>query len=314
MATSNSYNFLSNESEIIADAFVQMGIHYPTETIPAESYDYARRQLNRMIKFWGRQQHMWTTGVGTLFLTTGTNTYPLNDSTAHWTNTAVNTTLSAAEAIGQTALSVTSSTGMTAGDYVGVVQDDDTILWGLITVVNSSVLITVNTALTVAAASGNRVYTYTAKAQPPVRVEWIVRRDSSSTDIEVNQISRKDYDTLSNKTLAGDPVSYYYDPKVGSGTLYVYQTPNKPTTTLQITYRREIQDIDTAAQTMDFPIEWEECLVLNLALRLSPLGGIGVDDPIYLKTQQMATDVLRSLILHDDDNMPLSIDFEGGYE
>lgn len=314
MTTSASYNFLSNEEEIITDAFVQMGIHFPGEEIPAENYDYAQRKLNRMIKFWGRQQHLWTMGVGTLFLTPGTNTYTLNDSTARWTNSPIITTLSGDEAIGQTALSVTSSAGMTAGDYIGVVVSDSTIQWSTISVVNSSVLVTVAAALTVAGVSGTPVYTYTTIAQPPVRVEWIVRRDSSAIDIELSQDSRKDYDTRTNKSLAGLPLSYYYDPKVGNGTLFVYQTPNDGSIFLRITYRREIQDFDSSTNTMDFPIEWEECLVLNLALRLAPLKGIGVDDPIYQQTQLMATDVLRSLIEHDDDNMPLNVDIGGDYD
>ncbi len=310
MTSSNSYNFISNEQELIADAFTTIGIHFAGETIPVENYEFARRQLNRMIKYWGRKGHLWTIGVGNLILTPGVNTYTLNDTTAHWSDALVNTTVSADEAIGQTAISVTSSTGMTAGDYVGVIQDDDTILWSTISVVNSSVLITLNDALTVAATAGNRVYTYTTIAQPPVRIEWIVRRTTDDIDIELNQLSRKDYDTLSNKELAGMPVSYYYDPKVNNGRLFIYQTPDDPTTTLRITYRRELQDIDLVTQTMDFPIEWEECIVLHLALRISSLGGIGMDDPVYMKTQMMATDILAGLTQHDQDDLPLQIDID----
>lgn len=315
MTTSGSYNFLSNEQQIIEDAFVQIGIHFPGEEIPAEDYEYAQRKLNRMIKFWGRQPHLWTMGVGTLFLTPGTNTYTLNDSTAHWTNAYVSTTLSGDEAIGQTALDVTSSTGMTAGDYVGIVLSDGTIHWSTISVVNSSILITINDALLVDAVSGAQVYTYTTIAQPPVRVEWIVRRDMrDNTDIELAQDSRKDYDTRTNKFLEGLPLSYYYDPKVSNGTLFVYQTPNDANIALRVTYRREIQDFDSVTNTMDFPIEWEECLVLSLALRLAPLKGIGIDDPVYQQTQLMATDVLRSLLEHDDDNLPLDVDIGGDYD
>lgn len=310
MATSNSYNFLSNEQEIIEDAFVTIGIHFPGETIPVENYDYARRQLNRMIKYWGRKGHLWTIGVGNLILTPGTNTYSLNSTSAHWSDTVITTTLSADEASGQTALSVTSSTGMTANDYVGVVLADNSIHWSTIATVNSSVLITLNDALTGGAVSGARVYTYTTIAQPPVRIEWIVRRDASDIDIELNQLSRKDYDTLSNKQIAGLPVSYYHDPKVSNGNLYLYQTPDDPNTTLRITYRRQIQDIDIVTQTMDFPIEWEECIVLNLALRLASVGGIGADDPVYMKVQMMAIDVLQGLIQHDQDDLPLQITIE----
>lgn len=310
MATSNSYNFISNEQEIIEDAFVTIGIHFAGETIPTENYNFARRQLNRMIKYWGRKGHLWTIGTGNLILTPGTNTYVLNNSTAHWADTLVTTTLSADEASGQTALSVTSSAGMTVNDYVGIILADGTVHWSTITNVNSSVLITINNALTGNASSGARVYTYTTIAQPPVRIEWAVRRDSSNIDIELNPLSRRDYDTLSNKEIAGDPISYYYDPKVSNGTLYLYQTPNDANTILRITYRRQIQDIDIVTQTMDFPIEWEECIVYSLALRLASLGGIGMDDPIYMKVQMMATDILQGLTAHDQDDLPLQIDID----
>ncbi len=308
MTTSSSYNFLSNEEEIITDAFIQMGIHFPSEEIPAEDYQYAQRQLNRMLKFWGRDPHLWTLGVGTLFLTPGVNTYTLNDSTARWANNPIITTLSGDEAVGQTAISIASSTGMTAGDYIGIVVSDGTIEWTTITTVNSSVLITINNALTVSALSGTPVYTYTVIAQPPVRIEWIVRRDSQGVDIELDRDSRRDYDTRTNKSLAGLPLSYYYDPKVGNGVLYLYQTPNDATIMLRITYRRQIQDVDQATNTMDLPIEWEECVVASLALRLAALKGIGVDDPVYQRTLMMATDTLRSLKEHDDDNLSLQID------
>jgi hypothetical protein len=310
MATSNSYDFISNESEIINDAYATIGIYFPGETPSAEDYDYARRQLNRMIKFWGRKKHLWTTRVGTLFLESGVNQYTLDASTAKWTDSYVATTLSAAEALGQTALSVTSSSGMTAADIVGIVLDDGTWHWSTISTVNSSVLITINDALPSAAASGNEVITFTTRAQAPIRIEWVVRRDSSGVDIELERLSRYEYDTVSDKSVAGDPVSYYYDPKISNGTLFVYQTPDNISTKLRITYRRMVQDVDSSTNTIDFPVEWEECIILHLALRLSSVGGIGIDDPVYVKIREQAVDTLQSLLEFDQDNLPLQLEFD----
>ena len=310
MTTSSDYSFLSNENDIINDAFTKIGIHFPGETIPAENYDFARRQLNRMIKFWARNQHLWIMRAGTLLLENGVNTYTLDSTAARWTDTMRDTTLTAAGAALATSLTVASTTGMTVGDAIGVILTSKVIHWTTIATIPNATSLTITTGLATAAANGNRVYTYTTRAQPPIRIEWIVRRSSDDIDVELAQLSRKDYDTLPSKTLAGLPVAYYYDPKITNGTLYLYQTPDDPKVTLQITYRRQIQDMDTTTQTIEFPIEWEDCIVHNLAIRLAPLGGIGLDDPLFVQIQQIAVDELRSLAFHDDDNMSMQLDID----
>src|SRR3990167_7172108 len=108
MTTSSDYSFLSNENDIINDAFTKIGIHFPGETIPAENYDFARRQLNRMIKFWARNQHLWIMRAGTLLLENGVNTYTLDSTAARWTDTMRDTTLTAAGAALATSLTVAS--------------------------------------------------------------------------------------------------------------------------------------------------------------------------------------------------------------
>jgi len=68
-----------------------------------------------------------------------------------------NTTLSADEAAGQTVLSVTSSANFTAGNYVNILLDDDTIHRTTIASVDSSIQITIAAALPGKASSGNNV-------------------------------------------------------------------------------------------------------------------------------------------------------------
>jgi hypothetical protein len=89
----------------------------------------------------------------------------------------VETTLSAAEASGQTVISVTSSTGMTAADVVGIKMDDDTIHWSTIASVDSGVQITIDDATDDTAASGNKVYAYTTTAGRPTKIVYAFRRD-----------------------------------------------------------------------------------------------------------------------------------------
>ena len=96
------------------------------------------------------------------------NIAPTGENTPGWVCISrVDTTLSAEEAAGQTVLSVTDSTGMSVGDKVGIVLTAGTIDWTYITVVAAGA-ITVNTALTGVAASGNAVYTFRFLPSGPV--------------------------------------------------------------------------------------------------------------------------------------------------
>src|SRR6185436_1436929 len=103
------------------------------------------------------------------------------------------TTISAAEAAGQTVISITSNTDattnpgttvtMTSGDYVGIELDDGTLHWSTISGTPSTTM-TIVDALTSAAASGNYVWWFTARAQRFIDHEAVIMRDENRTDIE----------------------------------------------------------------------------------------------------------------------------------
>ena len=78
-------------------------------------------------------------------------------------DTPVSTTLSGAEAIGQTILSVTSSTGMFAGQRVEIDDDNGGTHSSTITqsITGGTIALVISDALTVACASGNSVRAYT---------------------------------------------------------------------------------------------------------------------------------------------------------
>jgi hypothetical protein len=52
MATSDSTNFLVTESNIINDAYTEIGELAIGETLGAEEYAFGRRKLNMMVKQW----------------------------------------------------------------------------------------------------------------------------------------------------------------------------------------------------------------------------------------------------------------------
>jgi hypothetical protein len=116
MATSGSTDYTVTRSQIINEALANLGAYDPADTVPAEESARAAIRLNLMIKAWmARGANLWRREEHILYNVTGQLSYTYG--TDHITKKAdvVETTLGADEALGQTTLTVTSSTGMLGG-------------------------------------------------------------------------------------------------------------------------------------------------------------------------------------------------------
>lgn len=105
----------------------------------------------------------------------------------------------------------------------------------------------------------------------PLRIPMArLQYSGSDPPIEVPliQISRQEYDQMSQKTAQGIVNSYYYDPQLLQGVLYVYLTPNAQANTVILTCQRPIQDMLNPTDSFDFPIEWLNALKFGLAAEL----------------------------------------------
>lgn len=84
--------------------------------------------------------------------------------------------------------------------------------------------------------------------------------------------SRQEYLDQPNKTTnPSTPVNFYYDPKRDEGTLYLWPAPSAAVAaqnTVIVDTLRPFFLMNDAADTLDFPIEWQETVVFNLAKRL----------------------------------------------
>jgi len=125
MATSSSVNFSMTRNEIITDALMLIGALGADEALQSTDIAIANRALNRLIKSFENQAiHIWKRSEATVFLQKSQEDYVFGTgSTDYATESYVQTTLSAAEASGQTVISVSSVAGITASDYVGIVMD-----------------------------------------------------------------------------------------------------------------------------------------------------------------------------------------------
>ena len=194
---------------------------------------------------------------------------------------------------------------MLAADNIRIELEDGTRQWTTIASVDSATQITVDTALTSAAASGATVYTYTTKMQRPLQILSARRENSTSQEVILNESTREDYFRLVNKGLQGEPTSYFYDPGTrDTSNLYLWTTSNSVKKTINITYRRAIQDFTTNTDNPDFPVEWYDAVIHNLAVRLAPAFRVSSNDNQDVRS--MAAYLYRQVKYNNQERTPVS--------
>lgn len=99
----------------------------------------------------------------------------------------------------------------------------------------------------------------------PLKVLDVFLRGPQGNDVSLELVSRYDYDKLGMKSSPGRANQCFYDPQLGAGQLTVYNVPADATTTLHIVLQRQVQDINLATETPDFPQEAYNMLKWNLA-------------------------------------------------
>lgn len=294
MASSNSYNFVMTRDQLITDAMLHIGLIGEGVTPTANSVTEAARILNMIVKLRAADgMPLWSIKRATILPVTGVNTIT-NISHIVQAGSYVSTTLSAAEAASQTVLSVTLSTGMTAGDQVGIELDDDTMHWTTIVSVDSSTQITITTALASAAASGNYVHTYTASADRIPRPLRILNANifevTGSTRWDIDIEDHMDFYNLPSPTTASEPQFLYYEPTLGDATadptsattwygkFHIYPRFSGGRSLIEFSYQRPFQDFDAASDNPDFPQEFYLPLLLELSALLGPRAGLSSEE------------------------------------
>lgn len=275
------------------------------QTARGADYEHAVDILQSMIKMWQAEGiQLWNRRQATCFTSYQDYSYSLSSTGDHCTNSYVDTTISVAEASGQTILSVTSSTGMTVGDNVGIELDSGTRQWTTISAIGSSTQITVNNALTGAAAAGNTVVAYTNKiSDRPLRIldMRVVDLKNSKNSVNMEAIGYDQYFNIPVKTTDGTPLNYYYDKLLDAGVLYVFPRPDQVEKVLEFTYHEALEDVDSATDSVDFPVEWTLPLIWGLAAELLFDAG---QMEIYEKASMKADQYKQLAREFDNDDEP----------
>jgi hypothetical protein len=281
MATSGSVDFNQTRNEIIQDALALLGVYGVGRTISSEDMNFSSNMLNKMIKtYQGAGLHLWAKEEAYLFIADNTAEYTLSsDATSarmSLRSDTVITELNGAHAASATTLVVDSTTGMTAADIIGIVNDDDAVTWTTIVSVDSSTGLTITAGLDGACADNRNVYTFTSRVNKPLRILGMRRVTSgpgSPSSIPMMALSHEEYFDLPNKETNGNPTHFYYNPDLTTGNLYLWARPDDPEMYFEVTFERMLEDFDASTNTPDFPSEWLECLTYQLAVRLAPAFG-----------------------------------------
>jgi len=109
----------------------------------------------------------------------------------------------------------------------------------------------------------------------PLKLIQAFLRNTSVTpyiDTPLQILSQQEYNTLGSKFSQGTSNSVYYEVRNTTGNIYTYLTADSNTSTnydLYLTVQQPMADLNTGKDIPDFPTEWMNTLVWNLADQLS---------------------------------------------
>lgn len=280
MATSGSVNFAVTRDEIIKYALINVGGIGEGVTPSATSVTDAAFYLNMIMKAWHNDgMPLWALKEGYILPIAATNSVSLGPSGGHATLSYTNTTIGADEAIGQTSITVTSITGISASDAIGVEQDDGTIHWTTVNGAPSGTTVVLTAALTDEASAGNHIYAYTTKIQRPLKIlEASLFNSTASTDRPIEVITHEELFSLSDKTSEGDPLKLWYNPQLTQGVATIWPRFENGDSVIKIWFHRPFEDFDASTDNPDCPQEFYMALVWQLSWAISPGWGLPLDE------------------------------------
>lgn len=282
MATSNSSDFNATRDEIIKTALRKLGVIRGTQTPNTQLITDGAFALNAVVKhLQARGIHIWTTSEATLFPQVGQIQYAISTASGsdHVTSSFVKTEIASAASSGASTITVDSDTGVSDGDFIGVVVDDGTVHWTTVNGTPSSDVITLTAVLDDSAAVDNEVYAYTSKIERPLKIvdaRW-VDADTGFETPRISMLARLDYRRLPNKSQAGEVSQMFYDAQLTTGQAYLWQVPSVFEGYVNFTWHRPIEDFDAAGDNPDLPAEWIRTLYWLTAQEMGPEFDVPAD-------------------------------------
>lgn len=322
MTVGTTSDFNLGRNEIITEALRELrviGVNQTTAT--GNQISMCSTRLNLMMRAWQADGlHVWTQQTGVLFQTASQAQYSTDADRMCNIDDLVITSVATAEVAGATVIGVADSTDMTAADEIGILLDDQTMQWTTIVSVDSPTQVTITTALTDDAASGNNVYAFTTRLGKLVKIydDIRVRNMTTGTSTTYNEtpvflFSRQEYNILSNKTNTGLTSQVYFQPLRDKSTFYLWPVPNNAINLVLFSYERNLLDFDTSTNFADAPAEWTRTFVMCLAAEVGNLFGVPQDRLADIVAR--ANSMRENLLGWDNDQYSIRIqpDYRTGY-
>lgn len=322
MASSGSVDYTSNRDQIIQAALEDLGVMVPGDTTSSASFtdhdDGAFRLLNDLVKQYGHPQdgspglQAWSNKRAYLFLQKSEGVYTLGPTTTatgatnKFASTYVTTTIGAAEAAGQTVITMTDGSIFSDTNRIGIVLDSGSIQWTTVSGAPSGNDVTIAVALSGAAAAGNRVFGYatTAQGRRPLRILSAVVRDTDNNDREIIPMTLYGYEGgVTTKLSSGTILRYYYENTLTDGTIYFDCEADRATDVVRIVYQSPFEDFDASTDTMDFDPVWSRALRLGLVVEMAPRFGQEARLSSFIKLRDEALAIARNAYAEMRDDL-----------
>lgn len=313
MALSNSFDLTSTAADVIQAALEDLQVVIAGESVDSDDQALALRALNKLVKQWSNPadgspgMKVWLRKQVYLFLAEGTREYSVGPGGVRATESYSTTTISAAEAAGQTVISLTDGSGTANSDIIGIEQDDGTLHWSTISSGGGTSTPTIASALTVAAAAGNRVFYYTPVNSQnylpfrPLEVLSAMLREYNSAGEAVDStrldvFSREElpyFEQISNKAETADPVALFVEPRITTTRITLDAAALDVAKLVRLVVLSPADDLDAATDTIAFPPEWFAALEWELAKRIAPAFG-KTWTPLHNDNWTQATAIARA--------------------
>lgn len=119
----------------------------------------------------------------------------------------------------------------------------------------------------------------------PLKItQAVLQQGASGSKIDVEIKAKQDFQLLpSNST--GTVVNMSYQPFINYGVVSVWPTPNSSDQILTLTFQEPFDIFNTGADTADFPEEWQNALIYQLALILADDYQLPIQDKQWHEKQ-----------------------------
>lgn len=298
MATSGSTDYTLNAKKIIYGAFRLMGVKEQGQAPNGVELSEALESLELMVKSSAYAEHLWSHDDATLFLEEGKQSYTIPGDRA--VTTFRETTTTAAAVATDLTIDVTSISGISAGDVIGIQTSSTNIDWTTVNGAPAVLTVTILAGLTEAVTAGATVYVYTASSDlmdKPLKIFNLQRR-LKTIDTPIDILSEDEYYELPSKGSKGLITQIYPEMQRATCIFHVWTTSSTVSDILKFRYQRTLEDLDLSTNDFDFPQEWLEVLKYNLAVRLAPEYGVQLDKLVLV----MAAGLLEEMTMFDTEN------------